>query len=186
MRSVLPPAGPEWRGTPFTSCWTRAEGVGGRGAGGDSRQKPLAEALARERMISDRAKTMRSSQTDAEKKLWQILRAKRLAELKWRRQVSFDDRYIADFVCFTHRLIVEADGGQHSECARDHLRDRWFSDQGFRVLRFWNHEILTNPDGVAMMILHAVESSCAADAARPSPPPLPREGGGEKLGASHG
>ena len=163
----------------------RAEGVGRRGAGGDSRQKTLTELIARERLMTARAKAMRSAPTDAEHRLWTILRAKRLRNLKWRQQVKFDDRYIADFVCFEHRMIVEADGGQHSESSGDAVRDAWFVDQGFRVLRFWNHDILTNSDGVAMMILQAVESSSAADAARPSPQPLPRKGGGATNGASH-
>jgi very-short-patch-repair endonuclease len=122
-----------------------------------------------------RAKHMRSNPTEAEARLWSILRAKRLGELKWRHQVVFDNRYIADFICFEHRLIVEADGGQHSENVRDAARDSWFADQGFRLLRFWNNDILANPDGVAAAILVAIESSCAADAARPlSPTPLPQ------------
>ena len=166
---------------------TRAEGVGGRGAGGDSRHKTVTEAAARERLMTERAKAMRSSQTDAEHRLWQILRAKRLSDLKWRRQVEFDDRYIADFVCFAHRLIVEADGGQHCESAKDVIRDAWFADQGFRVLRFWNNEILMNPDGVVDTILHAVESFSAADAALPlSPTPPPQGGRGDFDGAHHG
>ena len=163
----------------------RAEGAGGRGAGGDRRQKTVAEATAREKLMKARAKTMRSGPTEAERKLWRILRAKRLEGLKWRHQVEFDDLYIADFVCFAHRLIVEADGSQHSKNERDLVRNQWFVAQGFRVLRFWNNDILLNPDGVVDTILHAVEFSCAADAARPSPPPLPREGGGEKFGASN-
>jgi acyl-CoA thioesterase YciA len=165
---------------------TRTEGVGGRGAGGDSRHKTVTEAAACERLMKGRAKAMRSSQTDAEHRLWQILRAKRLCDLKWRRQVEFGDRYIADFVCFSRRLIVEADGGQHSEKARDVIRDAWFVDQGFRVLRFWNNDIMNNPDGVVDMILHAVASSSAADAALPLSPTPPPQGGRGKLGASHG
>ena len=154
---------------------TRAEGVGGRGASGDSRHKTLAEVRNREQLMKARAKSMRSSPTDAERRPWQILRAKRLSALKWRRQAEFDDRYIADFVCFAQRLIVEADGGQHSESVRDVARDQRFADQGFRVLRFWNHDILTNPDGVVDTILHAVSSFSAADAALPlSPTPLPQ------------
>ena len=93
------------------------------------------------------AKAMRSNATDAERKLWSMLRGGRLAGLKFKRQVPMDG-YIVDFVCFEARLIVEADGGQHSESQSDGTRDRHFEAQGFRTLRFWNADILTNPDGV--------------------------------------
>ncbi|TMJ20085.1 MAG: endonuclease domain-containing protein [Alphaproteobacteria bacterium] len=126
-----------------------------------------------------RAKHMRTNPTDAEARLWTILRAKRLGAFKWRHQTVFDDRYIADFVCFEHRLIVEADGGQHSESDRDLERDAWFMEQGFRVLRFWNNDILANSDGVAAAIMAVLESSSAADAAQPlSPDPSPARGEG--------
>ncbi len=160
------------------------EGLG-RGDGGNSRPKTLTEIAARSALIDQRAKSMRSGPTEAEHRLWNILRAKRLPPLKWRRQVRFDDRFIADFVCFAHRLIVEADGGQHGDCGPDAVRDAWFAEQGFNVLRFWNNDILTNAEGVVAAILLAIESSCAADAARPSPQPLPREGGGESPGVPH-
>jgi very-short-patch-repair endonuclease len=97
--------------------------------------------------------------------LWSILRAKRLAGWKFKRQEQID-RYIVDFVCFRARLIVEADGSQHAESTADAQRDAYLFDQGFRVLRFWNNEILTNPDGVATAILAALET--------PLPDPLPQ------------
>jgi very-short-patch-repair endonuclease len=122
-----------------------------------------------------RAKHMRSNPTEAEARLWTVLRAKRLGGVKWRHQVVLDDRYIADFVCFELRLIVEADGGQHSEDAGDAERDAWLAEQGFRVLHFWNNDILNNREAVAAAILAVVETSCAADAAQPiSPTPLPQ------------
>ena len=65
--------------------------------------------------------------------------------------------YIVDFVCFSARLIVEADGGQHCENLRDERRDAWLRGQGFRVLRLWNNEILTNPEGGATAILASLE-----------------------------
>jgi very-short-patch-repair endonuclease len=78
-------------------------------------------------------------------------------------------------LCFERPLIVEADGGQHSENVREEERDAWFGELGFRILRFWNNDILSNSDGVAAAILAALQSSCAADAARPlSPTPLPQ------------
>jgi very-short-patch-repair endonuclease len=118
--------------------------------------------------MAHRTKAMRRDQTEAEKRLWSILRAKRLGGSKWRNQVNFEDLYIADFVCFEHRLIVEADGGQHSENRYDEQRDHWFQSQGFQVLRFWNNDILSNTDGVAAAIMAAMN-------ANPSPQtPLPQ------------
>jgi very-short-patch-repair endonuclease len=150
------------------------EGLG-RGGGGDSRQKGIAQLRERHALMLQRAKHMPANPTDAEARLWSILRAKRLGPFKWRHQVVFDDRYIADFVCFDHRLIVEADGGQHWRSDRDLDRDHWFIEQGFRVLRFWNNDVLANSDGVAAAIMAALESSGAADAAHPlSPTPLPQ------------
>jgi very-short-patch-repair endonuclease len=111
------------------------------------------------------AKRMRRAPTDAERKLWSILRAKRLAGWKFKRQEQID-LYIVDFVCFGSRLIVEADGSQHAESTADAQRDAYLSSQGFQVLRFWNNEILTNPDGVATAILAALET--------PLPDPLPQ------------
>jgi len=84
---------------------------------------------------------MRKEPTEAEKRLWRILRDRRFSGYKFRRQVPIGD-YIADFVCFEGRLIVEADGSQHAESARDEKRDAWFAAQGFRIRRFWNEEIL--------------------------------------------
>ncbi|HEY9009393.1 MAG TPA: endonuclease domain-containing protein, partial [Devosia sp.] len=92
------------------------------------------------------AKSMRSRPTDAEQKLWSIVRAGRIAGLKFKRQVPLDG-YVLDFVCFERKLIVEADGGQHAESERDRRRDEHFAKSGFKTLRFWNTDILTNPDG---------------------------------------
>src|SRR5438309_9455945 len=94
------------------------------------------------------AKEMRSETTDAEHRLWQILRAHRFVGYKFRRQVPID-YYIADFVCFAERLIVELDGGQHAENPHDSKRDAYLQSQGFRVVRIWNNELFTNEEGVA-------------------------------------
>jgi very-short-patch-repair endonuclease len=102
--------------------------------------------------MRNRAKAMRREPTDAEKALWRILRDRRLSMLKFRRQVPID-HYIVDFICFEHRLIVEADGSQHAENSRDGGRDAFLAGQGFLILRFWNHDILTNPQMVADTIL---------------------------------
>jgi very-short-patch-repair endonuclease len=115
------------------------------------------------------AKRMRREPTDAERKLWSILRGKRLAGWKFKRQQQID-QFIADFVCFGARLIVEADGSQHAEDLADDDRTAHLEGQGFRVLRFWNNDILLNPDGVATAILAALET--------PLPNPSPARGEG--------
>jgi len=102
------------------------------------------------------AKELRQNMTDAEQLLWKQLRAQRFLGLKFRRQVPIGD-YIADFACFEARLIIELDGGQHAEQeAQDGARDAWLHAQGFAVLRFWNHEVLGNLEGVLAVIQRAV------------------------------
>ena len=101
------------------------------------------------------AKAMRNNATDAERRLWSIVRAGRLEGFKFKRQVPLDG-YILDFICFEAKLIVEADGSQHSESVRDQMRDRHFETAGYRTLRFWNNDILANPEGVARMVVDAL------------------------------
>jgi very-short-patch-repair endonuclease len=95
---------------------------------------------------------MRREPTDAEARLWSIVRGKKLENLRFRRQHPIAG-YIVDFICLDARLIIEADGGQHSESVRDHIRDVRLTELGYRVLRFSNEDILRNDDGVAAMIL---------------------------------
>lgn len=95
-----------------------------------------------------RAKALRKNQTRAEARLWTVLRNRQLCGLKFRRQVSFGP-YIADFICHQKKLVVEVDGGQHaSRSPHDSARAAWFEEQGYRVVRFWNNEVLENLDGV--------------------------------------
>ena len=94
---------------------------------------------------------MRHQPTEAEARLWFILRAGRMAGAKFRRQEQIGD-YIVDFVCFQARLIVEADGSQHLDSKADKARDAWLNSQGFRILRFWNNDILADTDAVAQAI----------------------------------
>jgi very-short-patch-repair endonuclease len=133
----------------------------------------LAANLQRHELLKKRARSMRANPTDAERKLWYILRDKRLNELRWRRQQVLDDRYIVDFICFEHRLIVEADGSQHAESEADVERDAWLKQQGFIVLRFWNSVILTNMEGVAETIIAATRNNAAQKCGDPTPNPLP-------------
>ncbi len=94
-----------------------------------------------------KARSLRASSTEAERKLWRVLRGRRLAALTWWRQVPLG-RYIVDFVCFEHRLIVECDGSQRDESPRDEIRDAWLRQQGLTIVRFWNHEVLNAPESV--------------------------------------
>ncbi len=112
---------------------------------------------------------MRANPTDAERRLWSILRAKRLCDFKFKRQVIFD-YYIADFVNFEHRLIVEADGSQHADNKYDENRDAYLESQGFKVVRFWNSDALTETRSVAEAILHALRSPPLPSAALRLPP----------------
>ena len=101
---------------------------------------------------------MRSEMTDAERVLWQQLRAHRLDGLRFRRQTPIG-RYIVDFVCHECRLIVELDGGQHAESQRDVTRDHWLESKGFRVLRFWNSDVFKNREEVLKTILSAARGA---------------------------
>jgi very-short-patch-repair endonuclease len=97
-------------------------------------------------------KFLRSHETLAEKRLWQQLCRKRIGNRRFRRQYRLG-RYIVDFVCLSARLIIEIDGPSHEFTAgRDELRTRWLTDQGFRVIRFSNEDVLFNLDSVVRTI----------------------------------
>ena len=99
------------------------------------------------------AKNLRRRSTDAERLLWRHLRGKQLSGYKFRRQEPLAN-YIVDFVCFSKKLIIEVDGGQHAiEADKDLERDNWLREQDFKVLRFWNNEVLANIKGVIETIL---------------------------------
>ena len=95
-----------------------------------------------------RARTLRQSMTEAERRVWQIMRSHQMQGRRFRRQVPIG-RYIADFICHEARLIVEIDGGQHDRSSPyEAERIGFLQNEGYRVLRFWNHEVLANLDGV--------------------------------------
>ena len=122
-----------------------------------------------------KARHLRDQATDAEKKLWGLLRSRQLAGCKFRRQVSVG-RFIVDFVCFEKRLVLELDGGHHQDqAAYDEQRTTWPEAQGFRVLRFWNHQVLTEPAAVQEAILLAVVREASSSL---SPRPSPARGEG--------
>jgi very-short-patch-repair endonuclease len=90
--------------------------------------------------------------TDAELRVWRMLRLRQIGDYKFRRQVPIG-RYIGDFVCHEARLIVEVDGGQHDASSLGEIeRTRFLEGEGYRVLRFWNNEVLANLDGVYEII----------------------------------
>ena len=104
-------------------------------------------------MTIARARHLRRVMTDAERRLWRELRAHRFAAWHFRRQHPVGP-YIVDFICLAARLVIEIDGGQHSP-DRDGRRTAWLEAAGFRVLRFWNNEVLANSEGVLQAIAEA-------------------------------
>jgi very-short-patch-repair endonuclease len=97
------------------------------------------------------ARRLRVNQTDAESVLWNRIRSRQIDGHKFVRQKPIGD-YVCDFVCRESLLIVEVDGGQHSESAADAIRDRRLAEDGYRVLRFWNNDVLGNLEGVLATI----------------------------------
>ena len=98
---------------------------------------------------------LRGQMTDAERKLWYALRDRRLGGFKFVRQEAIGP-FVVDFVCRDRNLVVEVDGGQHSESKSDARRDVVLSTEGYRVVRFWNNDVLQNREGVLMTILGAL------------------------------
>ena len=119
------------------------------------------------------ARRMHREPTEAERKLWWHLRHRLpVAGSHFRRQVQIGP-YLADFACHRSKLVVEIDGGQHAEAtAQDAARTRRLEAEGYRVLRFWNNDVLSNIDGVLTEIHGALTTT-------PTPDPSP-QGGGEK------
>src|SRR6516165_6634756 len=135
----------------------------------------------------DRAWTLRRTMTEAERRLWQMLRSRQTQGWRFRRQVPIG-RFIADFVCHQARLIVEIDGGQHDPTSeKEASRTRFLEAEGYRVLRFWNNEVLDNREGVRATIADAMHQatptriqSLAPTDIEPITPTnaLPHQGGG--------
>jgi very-short-patch-repair endonuclease len=128
------------------------------------------------------AKTLRRRQTDPERMLWGLLRDRRFVGFKFRRQVPVGP-YVADFLCYDCRLIVELDGSQHGESARDEVRDRWLANDGYRVLRIWNGELVTQRTAVMDAIWYALRSG-DQDPSSALRAPSPTRGEGDHLGIS--
>ena len=115
--------------------------------------------------IKEFARNLRKNQTDAESKVWQLIR-NNATGYKFRRQFAIDSKYIADFICLEKRLIIEIDGGQHNENTKDIERTLYLAEQDFRVIRFWNNEILQNLEGCYEVLMRELNA--------PHPNPLPQ------------
>jgi len=108
--------------------------------------------------LQKRARYLRTTSTDTEQHLWYYIRGRRLGKYKFKRQV-FIGNYIVDFVCLWKKLIIELDGGQHSEKTYyDEKRTTFLESQGYKVLRFWNNEVLAETENVLEIIFHELES----------------------------
>ncbi len=128
-----------------------------------------------------KAQRLRRGLTEAERKLWSILRHRQIGRTNFRRQQPIGP-FIVDFVSQEHRLIVEADGGQHADSVADASRTAFLESEGYRVMRFWNNDIVTNLDGVAHVIAEALTAPHPPAAAQRVPPSPSR---GEGIGAHH-
>ncbi|RJR43465.1 MAG: endonuclease domain-containing protein [Deltaproteobacteria bacterium] len=121
-------------------------------------------------MATQLARVMRKNMTDAERRLWYRLRDRRLGEWKFRRQHPVGP-YIVDFICIEKKVVIEVDGGQHGEYEEaDRQRTAFLTEQGYRVMRFWNHEVLQETDAVMDTIFGSLEDL------PPPPGPLPQPG----------
>ncbi|HEY4773824.1 MAG TPA: DUF559 domain-containing protein [Xanthobacteraceae bacterium] len=136
-----------------------------------------------EKRTRTQSRALRRRPTDAERKLWYLLRSLKPLRIHFRRQAPIGI-YIADFAWLAGKLVIELDGSQHADVRHgyDLQRTAWLESQGYRVLRFWNNEVLKKPHNVGEAILTAARES-AAMSKNPTPNPSP-QGGGEQAGAS--
>lgn len=125
----------------------------------------------REGQKRDFARRLRRTMTDAERRLWRHLRNRELIGWKFRRQHPIGP-YVVDFACLEAKLVVEADGGQHNDSIADQRRNAHLRSEGFRVLRFWNHDVLGNIECVVQVILEVLAVT------HPLPSPAPQSGEG--------
>jgi len=122
-----------------------------------------------------KARALRAHPTDAEKRIWYLLRSRRFCAHKFRRQHLIGP-FIVDFACIRQRLVIELDGGQHQvDVQADRARDSFLRAKGFRVLRFWNDDVLGNTQLVLEAIAQCLD---AAPTLSPGPSPAPSAGEG--------
>jgi len=143
------------------------------GEGGLRRRRRTGEGA---RSLTGVARQLRARMTDAERKLWFALKDRRFAAFKFRRQVPIGP-YI---LCFESRLIVEVDGGQHAESVRDVERDNWLVRNEFRVLRYWNNDVLQNLEGVLTSLAEQLDRTPHPSSRLRETPPSPARGEGKK------
>ncbi|MBN8922623.1 MAG: DNA-cytosine methyltransferase [Rhodanobacter sp. 68-29] len=125
----------------------------------------------------ERARRLRNAATDAERHLWRHLRCRQIVGCKFRRQYPLAG-YIVDFVCIPAGLVLELDGGQHLDAmARDADRTRAIEALGYRVLRFWNDDVLLRTDAVLEEVWRWVELRVGESSTPPRPSPAGRGGG---------
>lgn len=105
---------------------------------------------------TNRARSLRKADNDAERALWSVLQNRQLNGAKFTRQLPIGP-YFVDFACRDERLVVELDGSQHAESRYDRTRDQFMIDQGWSVLRFWNVDALKELDAVANTIIAALD-----------------------------
>ena len=104
-----------------------------------------------------RAQRLRNGATDSERRLWQQLRNRQLEGFKFSRQMPVG-KFVCDFMCRERRLVIELDGGQHAESARDDERTAFLEAAGYQVIRFWNNDVLENMEGVLRVIVQVLKS----------------------------
>lgn len=148
--SAFPPADPNTAADGCTTSPLRGEVDAQRRVRGSASQQ-FTRSTA-----TGRARSLRKSETDAERKLWSLLRGRRLAGHKFVRQFPIGP-YFADFACREAALVLEVDGSQHLDNVHDAARDAFLAHEGYSILRFWNIDVLTDIDGVAASILAALE-----------------------------
>ena len=145
---------------------------------------------ARTSEARDFARQLREKSTDAEKRLWRLLRDRRFSEFKFRRQYACDSFFL-DFYCATAKLAVELDGGGHGfpdQRAKDEKRNAFLATKGIQVLRYWNHQLRGELESIRFEIWHALMERTGREAEiagyLPKPPPhpdlLPRRGEGNR------
>jgi very-short-patch-repair endonuclease len=152
---------------------TRVRQAGGRGS-------PFSPRFSRTQTMTTRARKLRRSLTDVERKLWHALRRDQLLGLSFRRQHPIGP-YVPDFYCPAIQLAAELDGGQHafaSNQINDERRSRWLAEKGIKVIRFWNNDVTQNLDGVLNAIARVAQEISNRDLT--PTPTLPLAGGGRQ------
>lgn len=133
-------------------------------------------------MNRDLARTLRKNLTETETFVWKRLRYRQIGGFKFRRQHPLGP-FIVDFVCLERKLVLELDGGQHAERVEaDAFRTRWLEQQGYRVVRFWNHQPFQEWDAIEQELWRLLTE----EGSTPHPSSPPQGGRGPEFGGGHG